>query len=134
MNGYLEEKGSAPLKQSMKLHSILTRPHVHVNELRKVIPEVETFLGQYPKAYVDTAEVTMKYAGYIKKEQEMVEKMSRLESVRLKESTDYHSLVSLSAEAREKLTKIKPDTIGQASRISGVSPSDISVLLVHMGR
>jgi len=76
----------------------------------------------------------MKYEGYIRKEQEMVEKMNRLEAVRLQESTDYHSLVSLSAEAREKLTKIKPGTIGQASRISGVSPSDISVLLVHMGR
>ncbi len=134
VNGYLQEKGSAPLKQSMKLHSILTRPHVHVNELRAVVPELENFLSQYPKDFVETAEVTMKYEGYIRKEQEMVEKMNRLEAVRLQESTDYHSLVSLSAEAREKLTKIKPSTIGQASRISGVSPSDISVLLVHMGR
>ena len=134
VNGYLQEKGSSPLKQSMKLHSILTRPHVHVAELRNVIPELETFLNQYPKSYVETAEVTMKYEGYIKKEQEMVEKMNRLEAVRLQENTDYHSLVSLSAEAREKLTKIKPATIGQASRISGVSPADISVLLVHMGR
>lgn len=134
VNGYLTEKGSAPLKQSMKLRSILSRPHVHVNELRSVIPELETFLGQYAKPFIETAEVTMKYEGYIRKEQEMVEKMNRLEAVHLKESTDYQSLVSLSAEAREKLTKIKPATIGQASRISGVSPADISVLLVHMGR
>ena len=76
----------------------------------------------------------MKYEGYIRKEQEMVEKMNRLESVRLREATNYNELVSLSAEAREKLMQIKPATIGQASRISGVSPADISVLLVHMGR
>ena len=76
----------------------------------------------------------MKYEGYIKKEQEMVEKMNRLESVKLKEDFDYQSINSLSFEAREKLMQLKPHTIGQASRISGVSPSDISVLLVHMGR
>ena len=76
----------------------------------------------------------MKYAGYITKEQEMVNKMNRLESVKLKSDIDYHKLVSLSSEAREKLTQIQPMTIGQASRISGVSPSDVSVLLVHMGR
>jgi len=134
VNGYLSQKGSAPMKQSMKLHSILTRPHVHVNELREVVPALEEFLGQYPKDFVETAEVTMKYEGYIKKEQEMVEKMARLEAVRLRETTNYNDLVSLSAEAREKLMQIKPDTIGQASRISGVSPADISVLLVHMGR
>jgi len=76
----------------------------------------------------------LKYEGYIRKEQDMVEKMNRLEEVVLKNDVDYNKLVSLSLEAREKLTEIKPRTIGQASRISGVSPSDISVLLVHMGR
>ena len=76
----------------------------------------------------------MKYEGYIQKEEEMVEKMNRLESVRLQSDMDYGKIVSLSAEAREKLNRMKPRTIGQASRISGVSPSDISVLLVHVGR
>ena len=76
----------------------------------------------------------MKYEGYIKKEQELVDKMNRLESVHLAADLDYDKLVSLSAEAREKLAQLQPRTIGQASRISGVSPSDISVLLVHMGR
>ena len=76
----------------------------------------------------------MKYQGYIAREQEKVEKMSRLEAVRLSESFDYSTLQSLSSEAREKLNQIKPASIGQASRISGVSPADISVLLVHMGR
>ena len=76
----------------------------------------------------------MKYAGYIGKEKEMVEKMNRLEAVKLHDSFNYHALPSLSAEAKEKLTKIRPETIGQASRISGVSPSDVSVLLVFVGR
>ena len=79
-------------------------------------------------------ETTVKYEGYIQKEQEMVEKMNRLEDVKLISGFDYQGLQSLSAEAREKLSSIKPQTIGQASRISGVSPSDISVLLVHVGR
>jgi len=80
------------------------------------------------------AEVGLKYEGYIRKEQEMVDKMNRLEEVIIKSTFDYDKLQSLSAEAREKLNKIQPRTIGQASRISGVSPSDVSVLLVHMGR
>ncbi|MEM6319441.1 MAG: tRNA uridine-5-carboxymethylaminomethyl(34) synthesis enzyme MnmG [Bacteroidota bacterium] len=134
VNGYLTSKGSAAMRQSMKLHSLLVRPHVHIADLRTVIPDLDNFLNQYPKEFIETAEVTIKYQGYIVKEEEMVEKMNRLEAVHLKETTDYKNLVSLSAEAREKLTKIKPSTIGQASRISGVSPADISVLLVHMGR
>jgi len=134
INGYLESIGSSPLKQGVKIEQILTRPKLSMEELRKVLPEVETFLSQYPKEFIDQAEVTLKYKGYIIKEEEMVEKMSRLESVRIQETFDYHQLTSLSAEAREKLSRMKPMTIGQASRISGVSPSDISVLLVHLGR
>jgi tRNA uridine 5-carboxymethylaminomethyl modification enzyme len=76
----------------------------------------------------------MKYEGYILKEEELVKKMSRLEDFRLQESLDYFQMTSLSMEARQKLSKIKPSTLGQASRISGVSPSDISILLVHIGR
>jgi tRNA uridine 5-carboxymethylaminomethyl modification enzyme len=92
------------------------------------------FLNNYDQESIQLAEVELKYAGYIKKEQEMVEKMNRLEAVKLRENFDYTSVVSLSSEAREKLNRIRPMTIGQASRISGVSPADISVLLVHMGR
>jgi tRNA uridine 5-carboxymethylaminomethyl modification enzyme len=90
--------------------------------------------GNYKAEAVEQAEINMKYAGYMAKEQEMVDKMSRLEMLKLSESFAYHSLTSLSAEAREKLTRMKPMTIGQASRISGVSPADISVLLIHLGR
>jgi tRNA uridine 5-carboxymethylaminomethyl modification enzyme len=134
LNGFLEGLGSSQLKQKVKLHGILLRPKVDINSLRKVLPELNNFLSQYPDEFVDLAEINMKYEGYIQKEQEMVDKMNRLEEVRLHDNFDYHQLVSLSSEAREKLSRLKPRTIGQASRISGISPSDISVLLVHMGR
>ena len=134
INGFLAEKDSAPIIQKVKLLGILLRPHVSIQELRTVLSPLNDFLSQYDQEFIDLAEINMKYAGYIKKEEEMVEKMNRLESVRLYENFDYKSLTSLSIEAREKLSKLKPRTIGQASRISGVSPSDISVLLVHVGR
>jgi tRNA uridine 5-carboxymethylaminomethyl modification enzyme len=91
-------------------------------------------MKQFDQEVCELAEIDMKYAGYIRKEQEMVEKMNRLETVRLHDGFDYYELPSLSTEAREKLSQLRPRTIGQASRISGVSPSDISVLLVHVGR
>ena len=134
LNAYLESKGSATLKQQVKLHSVLLRPHVNLSELRKALPELDEFLAKYKEEDVNLAEVNMKYEGYIRKEQEMVDKMNRLEQVLLGERFDYSKITSLSAEAREKLNQLKPRTIGQASRISGVSPSDISILLVHLGR
>ncbi len=134
MNGYLERKGSAPLRQGMKLEKILLRPGINLDELSEVLPDLKAFLDQQDPEFVTSAEIGMKYEGYIRKERDMVEKMNRLESVRLHDTFDYESLTALSAEAREKLTQMKPMTIGQASRISGVSPSDISVLLVHLGR
>ncbi len=134
VNGYLNTKNSSPLKQKVKLGSVLGRPNIFLNELRATLPDVDQQLAKMDQEAAKIAEINMKYAGYISKEQEMVDKMNRLESVKLKSDIDYHKLVSLSSEAREKLTQIKPMTIGQASRISGVSPSDVSVLLVHMGR
>lgn len=133
INGYLAAINSAPIRQKVKLHSILVRPHVYMDALINALPEVAHFLGTYRKEYSELAEINMKYDGYIKKENEMVDKMAKLEKVKL-HIPDYHQLQSLSAEAREKLTQIQPETIGQASRISGVSPADISVLLVHLGR
>jgi len=134
LNAYLEEIGSAQLKQKVKLHSVLLRPHISIAALREVSPELEAFLQQYPEEYIEVAEINMKYEGYIQKEQDLAEKMNRLEDVKLREDFDYHQLKALSAEGREKLSSAKPLTIGQASRISGVSPSDISILLVHLGR
>lgn len=134
LNGYLDQQGSAPLTQKVKLLGVLLRPQISIADLRKVLPDLDVYLGAFDEESVNLAEINMKYAGYIKKEQELVEKMTRLEEVNLHETLDYSGLKSLSAEAREKLTRMKPRTIGQASRISGVSPADISVLLVHLGR
>ncbi len=134
VNGYLGSMDSAPIRQKVKLHPILLRPNVDMAGLRGAVPALDGFLHTCDAECIELAEINMKYEGYIHKEQEMVEKMSRLEEVRLMDNFDYHQLASLSKEAREKLSRIKPRTIGQASRISGVTPADVSVLLVHMGR
>ncbi len=134
INVFLESKGSAPIRQKVKLDGILLRPNIDLADLRQVLPGLQQFLQQYDVEYAQLAEINMKYEGYIRREQEMVDKMNRLEEVRLLENFDYSKLNSLSSEAREKLNKIKPRTIGQASRISGVTPADVSVLLVHLGR
>ncbi|MBC7885546.1 MAG: tRNA uridine-5-carboxymethylaminomethyl(34) synthesis enzyme MnmG, partial [Saprospiraceae bacterium] len=134
INMYLDSIDSSPLKQKIKAKSVLSRPNIGIEDIKKVLPDINDFLSVFDDETVTIAEVSMKYEGYIRKEQEMVDKMERLESVRLADGFDYKSIKSLSIEAREKLNKIRPRTIGQASRISGVSPSDISVLLVHAGR
>lgn len=134
VNGFLEHLGSAPIPHKVKLDGILLRPNINLSDLRAIIPELETFLQGIDPEFAELAEINLKYEGYIRKEQEMVDKMNRLEEVRLREDFDYRGVTSLSREAREKLSAIRPRTIGQASRISGVSPADISVLLVHMGR
>ncbi len=134
INGFLESIDSSPLKQKVKAKSILSRPNIGMEDVRRELKEIDTFLSQYDDETVTISEVSMKYEGYIRKEQEMVDKMDRLESLKLAEGFDYKAIKSLSIEAREKLNTIRPRTIGQASRISGVSPSDISVLLVHIGR
>lgn len=134
MNPMLSSLDSAPLSQKVKLSSVALRPNVSMDHLRRALPRMENFLSSFDTEMVDCAEVQLKYAGYIKREQDLVDKMNRLEDVRLYNDIDYHKITSLSSEAREKLASIRPITIGQASRISGVSPSDVSVLLVHMGR
>jgi tRNA uridine 5-carboxymethylaminomethyl modification enzyme len=134
INPYLEGLASAPIRQKVKLHPILLRPNIGLEGMRRYLPGLDAFLSAYDTESVELAEINLKYEGYMEKEQEMVDKMNRLEALPLQEQFDYHQLVSLSHEAREKLSRIKPRTIGQASRISGVTPSDVSVLLVHLGR
>ena len=129
----LTAKGSAPLKQKMKLHKILLRPNMGLQDFSAAIPRVAKFLGQFEPEFVEGAEINLKYEGYIRKEQEQVNKMNRLEDVRLYD-LDYATIKGLSSEAVEKLNQLQPSTIGQASRISGVSPADVSVLLVYVGR
>jgi len=137
VNPLLESSGTAPINQKRKLFDILTRPQVSFSALRSGIPDIDKFvarLGNLAEEGAEQAVIQMKYSGYIDKEQEMVAKMSRLENIKLHGDFEYSRLTSLSSEAREKLDNIKPGTIGQASRISGVSPSDISVLMVYLGR
>lgn len=134
LNGALEGAGTAGLAQKTKLDRIISRPQVDVGLLRKSLKELDTFLQNYDQESIESAEIELKYESYIEKEVELVKKMNRLEDIRLDADFDYHKLTSLSMEARIKLSKIKPTSLGQASRISGVSPADVSVLLVHMGR
>ncbi|SEP85011.1 tRNA uridine-5-carboxymethylaminomethyl(34) synthesis enzyme MnmG [Neolewinella agarilytica] len=134
LNNFLASKGETPLKQGVKLLSVLTRPGVTIEGLATAVPALESFLSRYDAETINLAEVTLKYEGYIEREQAAVDKMNRLEGIRLHNTFDYESLTSLSKEARQKLNELKPRTIGQASRISGVSPADVSVLLVHLGR
>ena len=134
VNPYLESIGSAPINQKVKLQSIISRPNVGIKDLMVAIPHVKDSLSGYDSESIMLSEVNLKYEGYIRKEKEMVEKMNRLEELILTDKLSYDEITALSAEGREKLNEIQPRTIGQASRISGVSPSDISILLVHMGR
>ncbi len=142
MNPMLEANSSSPIKQQVKAKSILIRPNISMSDVVKHSSPVQEFLenqteinGDLEQTVInEAAEIIMKYEGYIQKEQEMADKISRLEDIKLKTDMDYFQIKSLSTEAKEKLTDIRPRTIGQASRISGVSPSDISVLMVHVGR
>jgi len=134
VNDYLVSMNSSALNQKVKVISLLRRPNINLEGLAKVIPSLNDEINTMDPTHIESAEIAIKYEGYIQKEQEMADKMNRLEKVIIRDGVNYHGLESLSAEAREKLTSLKPRTIGQASRISGVSPSDISVLLVHMGR
>ncbi|UKN00546.1 tRNA uridine-5-carboxymethylaminomethyl(34) synthesis enzyme MnmG [Paracrocinitomix mangrovi] len=137
INPLLEEKNSALIKQKNKANTFLMRPHIALSDLRMASENLDKKLSKVDEGNLDAlmqAEIQIKYEGYISREQDNALKLNRLEEVKIPEHTDYDSLSSLSAEAVEKLTKIKPTTIGQASRISGVSPSDVSVLLVYLGR
>ncbi|RLD96929.1 MAG: tRNA uridine-5-carboxymethylaminomethyl(34) synthesis enzyme MnmG, partial [Bacteroidetes bacterium] len=137
INGFLKRVGTSPLKQKMKLIEVAKRPQVRLNELIEEIEglrKIHNDCGQRAGEVVETVEIAIKYEGYIAREKLMADKIKRLERIKLDENFDYERLKSISTEARQKLTRIKPGSIGQASRISGVSPSDISVLLIYMGR
>ncbi|HLU93368.1 MAG TPA: FAD-dependent oxidoreductase, partial [Membranihabitans sp.] len=134
INPFLEAIGSAPLNQKIKLETLILRPNVHFNDIRPYLRPLDEFLNSMKEEYINNAEIEMKYSGYIKKEEEQALKHQRLEEVTLGREVDYSKISSLSSEGREKLISTRPMNIGQASRISGVSPADISVLLVHMGR
>jgi len=135
VNKILEEKGSSPLKQKVKLKSILSRPHIWMKDLR-CIESLNNFIkdNDIKEDSITQTEINVKYRGYINKEKDAAEKINKLEKIKIPEDFDYGKLHSVSTEGREKLTDIKPKTIGQASRISGVSASDINILLIYIGR
>jgi len=132
MNPVLAEKGSSLLTQKTRLFNILSRPQIEIKDLAKADEELRTYLSQFDEETIEQAEIKVKYESYFEKEMEIVNKMKKMEDKEINPDFDYNSLTSLSIEARQKLLKVKPRTLGQASRISGVSPADISVLMVHM--
>jgi tRNA uridine 5-carboxymethylaminomethyl modification enzyme len=136
INPFLIEKDFSPVSQNIKIFQLLLRPQISLNELLQQISFVRLYVSnkKYPLEVLEEAEILIKYEQYIEKEKLLAQKMLDLEKIKLSPDFDYNSLQSLSTEARQKLTKIKPTTIGQAARISGVSPSDISVLLIFLGR
>ena len=134
-NKLLTKVSSTPVKQHDKLKKLLSRPELNLENLQE-LPNVQDFFVKhaFDADSCEQAEIQVKYAGYIEKEKNNADKLTRLEHVKIPDSVDYSKMTSISFEAREKLNQIKPSTISQASRISGVSPSDISVLLIHLGR
>lgn len=137
INDVLNNCGTNGLKQKVKIASLLLRPQVKINDLLGQIQRLDNFISDFKGdiyKIIEESEILIKYEGYINREQEIANKLSKLEDIKLDENFDYKKLKSISYEAREKLSKIKPKTIGQASRISGVSPSDISVIAVFLGK
>ena len=137
INGLLESKGTPGIANKMRLAQILTRPQINLRDMIESVDYLKTnydLNNESVRNIIEEAEIIVKYEGYIDKEREVADKLNRLENVKLSPDFDYYALNSLTMEAREKLTKHKPQTLGQASRISGISPADISVIAVFLGR
>ncbi len=134
INDALGKHDTAPIKQKVKIDSLLARPQLGLNELKNGISSLAKFVEDKSKDSQEQAEILVKYSGYMDRERELADKMKRLEKVKIYDGIDYHSFPSLTIEARQKLSEIKPRTLGQAARISGISPADISTLMVHLGR
>ncbi len=133
-NAMLREAGSAELNQNVKIINLLGRPQLGMDNIRSVSASLNNYLNNFDKETIEQSEIKIKYESYFEKEKEIIAKMQKMEDRNIRPDFDYSILNSLSKEAREKLNKIKPRTLGQASRISGVSPSDISVLMVHLSK
>lgn len=137
INDGLIALGTSPLKHGLKLKDIITRPQLNLNNIAELVPAFNDCLSKIPnrkEEVMESAEIAIKYAGYIEREQIIASKIERLENLKIKGKFDYNSIQSLSTEARQKLSKIDPETIAHASRIPGISPNDISILLVLLGR
>ena len=137
INDKLEQVGHQPLRQGVKLYDLIVRPQLDINTLAPMVQALQRKIDDIPsrcEEIVEAAEIKIKYSGYIDREQMIADKIARLENIRIKDKFDYMSIQQISTEARQKLTRINPETIAQAARIPGISPSDINILLVLMGR
>ena len=134
VNSFFEERNSAPIAEKQKLEKIILRPNVSLKGLSSNITKVKTALKGFDEEAIEQAEIQVKYEVYINKEKDLVQRMSQMESLAMPEHFDYSRIGALGIEAKEKLTKIKPQTLGQASRIAGINPSDVQILMVFMGR
>ena len=134
INGYLDSIQSAPLTQKQKLSQLVLRPSIGIRSLVDENPKICAALNRYKYEELEQAEIQIKYEVYIEKEKELVSRMSQMEELEIPNNFDYAKVQAISAEAREKLRKIRPGTLGQASRISGINPSDVQILMVYMGR
>ncbi|QMU31078.1 tRNA uridine-5-carboxymethylaminomethyl(34) synthesis enzyme MnmG [Adhaeribacter radiodurans] len=134
INAILQDLNSAPISEKVKAGNLIKRPNVDIRHIAAALPAVGTYLNKYLPESIEQASIAVKYASYIDKENVMANRIEELENYIIKERLDYKNMPALSKEAREKLLKINPETIGQASRISGVSPADISVLMVYLGK
>lgn len=134
INPFLEKTNSTPIAEKQKAQKILLRPEIELGELISKVPELQAHFAGFKKENIEQASIQIKYDVYIEKEKELVKKMILLEQLQIPENFDYKKIVSLGNEAREKLNKVKPRTLGQASRISGINPADVQILMVYMGR
>jgi tRNA uridine 5-carboxymethylaminomethyl modification enzyme len=134
MNGLFESIGSSPMQQKQKLSQLVLRPGVGAKQMIEHHPELKKEFELYNDLVIEQAEIQMKYDVYIEKEKEMVERMTQMEGLEIPASFDFDRVQAIGNEAKEKLKKIQPRTLGQASRISGINPSDVQILMVYMGR
>ena len=134
IDGWLEQIGSSALHEGTKMSDLILRPQINIKDLAEVVPELKQRMTDLSDEVVESCEIQIKYAGYIKREQMEAAKLQRLDQIRIPDGFNYDEVQSLSTEARQKLSRIRPKSIGEAQRIPGVSPNDVSVLLVLMGR
>ena len=134
INPYLESKNSSGLDQKQKMLQVLLRPNIDLKSMRKEVNTIDEMLSAFSEEVIEQAEIQIKYEVYIEKEKELVQKMAKLEELKIPENFNYDKISALSNEALQKFKKIKPSTLGQAGRISGVNPSDVQILMVYMGR
>jgi tRNA uridine 5-carboxymethylaminomethyl modification enzyme len=134
INPFFEKKSSAPINERQRIDKIILRPNISLADISEDIELVRNLLTGFKADSIQQAEIQIKYQVYIDKERELVDKMKKLEELEIPQSFDYQSIISLGIEAREKLSRIRPNTLGQASRISGINPTDVQILMVYMGR